>query len=41
MDADVAMEQVKVTKLNILQQMGVAQLSQANSSPQQYLQLFR
>jgi len=41
MDADVAMEQVKVTKLNILQQMGVAQLSQANSSPQQFLQLFR
>ncbi len=41
MDADVAMEQVKVTKLNILQQMGVAQLTQANSSPQQYLQLFR
>jgi flagellin len=41
MDADVALEQVKVTKLNILQQMGVAQLSQANSSPQQFLQLFR
>ncbi|MGE5314734.1 MAG: flagellin [Acidobacteriota bacterium] len=41
MDADVAMEQVKVTKLGILQQMGVAQLSQANSSPQQFLQLFR
>jgi flagellin len=41
MDADVAMEQVKVTKLNILQQMGVAQLTQANSSPQQYLQLFK
>ncbi len=41
MDADIAMEQVTVTKLNILQQMGVAQLSQANSAPQQYLQLFR
>ncbi len=41
MDADVAMEQVAVTKLNILQQMGIAQLSQANASPQQYLQLFK
>jgi flagellin len=41
MDADVALEQVNVTKLNILQQMGVAQLSQANSSPQQFLQLFK
>ncbi len=41
MDADIAKEQVTVTKLNILQQMGVAQLSQANSAPQQYLQLFR
>ena len=41
MDADVAKEQVQVTKLGILQQMGVAQLSAANSSPQQFLQLFR
>ncbi|MFA6541718.1 MAG: flagellin [Bacteroidota bacterium] len=40
-DADVAKEQVQVSKLQILQQTATAQLSQANSSPQNFLSLFR
>jgi flagellin len=39
-DADMAMEQLKATRGTILQQAGVAMLSQLNVSPQQVLQLF-
>lgn len=41
MDADVAAEQVNAVRLQILQQLATAQLSQANSGPQQVLALFR
>ena len=41
LDSDVAKEQILVSKLNILQQTSTAQLSQANSSPQGFLSLFR
>ena len=40
-DADVAAEQVNVVRLQILQQLAMAQLSQANNGPQQVLQLFK
>ena len=40
MDADVAKEQLNLTKLQILQQTSTIQLAQANSSPQSVLQLF-
>lgn len=40
-DADVAAEQVNAVRLQILQQLATAQLSQANSGPQQVLALFR
>lgn len=40
-DADVAKEQVQTSKLQILQQTATAQLSQANSSPQNFLSLFK
>jgi len=40
-DADMAKEQMNVTKLNILQQTAVAQLTQANSAPNIVLSLFR
>lgn len=40
-DADIAKEQLEATKLNILQQTAVTQLSQANTSSQVFLQLFR
>jgi len=40
-DADMAKEQMNLTKLNILQQTAVAQLTQANSSPNVVMQLFR
>jgi flagellin len=40
-DADVAKEQLEVTKLQILQQTATVQLAQANSAPQSVLQLFR
>ncbi len=41
MDADVAKEQIQVSKLQILQQTSTAQLAQANSAPQNFLALFR
>jgi len=41
MDADVAAEQVNAVRLQILQQLATAQLTQANSGPQQVLALFR
>jgi flagellin len=41
LDADVAKEQIQASKLQILQQTATAQLSQANSSPQNFLSLFR
>ena len=41
MDADVAKEQIQVSKLQILQQTSTAQLAQANSAPQNFLSLFR
>jgi len=40
-DANMALEQLKATRGNILAQAGTAMLSQLNSSPQQVLQLFR
>jgi len=40
-DADVAAEQVNAVRLQILQQLATAQLTQANSGPQQVLALFR
>ena len=41
MDADIAKEQLEITKLQILQQTATMQLAQANSAPQNVLQLFR
>lgn len=41
LDADYATETANLTRQQILQQAGVAMLSQANSSPQQVLQLLR
>jgi flagellin len=41
MDADLAKEQISAVKLQILQQTATAQLSQANSSPQVFLSLFK
>ncbi|MFZ0390250.1 MAG: flagellin [Calditrichia bacterium] len=41
MDADIAKEQLEVTKLQILQQTATAQLAQANSAPNNILSLFR
>ncbi|GAB4339051.1 MAG: lateral flagellin LafA [Calditrichia bacterium] len=41
MDADIAKEQLEVTKLQILQQTATTQLAQANSAPQSVLSLFR
>jgi flagellin len=38
-DADMAYEMAEFTKLNILQQSGMAMLSQANQKPQAVLQL--
>jgi len=40
-DADMAKEQMDLTKLNILQQTAVAQLTQANAAPNVVLSLFR
>lgn len=40
-DADVAAEQVNAVRLQIMQQLATAQLSAANSAPQQILALFR
>jgi flagellin len=40
-DADMAKEQLNLTKLNILQQTAVAQLTQANAAPNVVMQLFR
>lgn len=40
-DADIAAEQVNAVRLQILQQLATAQLSQANSQPQNVLALFR
>jgi flagellin len=40
-DADIAREQLEATKLQILQQIALAQLGQANSAPQAFLSLFR
>lgn len=39
-DADIAKEQLEMTKLQILQQTSTIQLAQANSAPQNILQLF-
>jgi len=39
-DADFAKEQMSITKLQILQQTGIASLAQANSAPQSVLSLF-
>ncbi len=39
-DADFAKEQMEITKLQILQQTGIASLAQANSAPQSVLSLF-
>jgi flagellin len=41
MDADIAKEQLEVTKLQILQQTATVQLSQANAAPNNLLSLFR
>ena len=41
MDADVAKEQIQVSKLQILQQTSTTQLAQANSAPQNFLSLFK
>ena len=38
-DADLAQEQLQVTKYQILQQSALAMLAQANASPQSVLQL--
>ncbi|NIV15101.1 MAG: flagellin [Aliifodinibius sp.] len=40
MDADIAKEQLEMTKLQILQQTATIQLAQANAAPQNVLQLF-
>ncbi len=40
-DADVATEQLELVKAQFLQQTSIVTLTQANQSPQQYLQLFR
>ena len=40
-DADIAKEQIKAAKLQILQQTSTSMLAQANSSPQVFLSLFR
>ena len=40
-DADVATEQLELVKAQFLQQTSIITLTQANQSPQQYLQLFR
>jgi flagellin len=40
-DADIAKEQIKAAKLQILQQTSTAMLAQANASPQVFLSLFR
>ncbi len=41
MDADIAKEQLEITKLQILQQTATVQLAQANAAPNNILQLFR
>jgi flagellin len=41
LDADFAVETASLTRQQILQQAGVAMLAQANSGPQQVLQLLR
>ena len=41
LDADIALEQVKATRLQILQQTATAQLAQANIAPQNVLALFQ
>lgn len=41
MDADIAKEQLELTKLQILQQTSTVQLAQANAAPQGVLSLFR
>lgn len=41
MDADIAQEQLEATKLQILQQTAMVQLTQANAAPANVLQLFR
>jgi flagellin len=41
LDADVAKEQVEATRLQIVRQLATAQLSQANTAPQNVLSLFR
>ena len=41
MDADIAREQLELTKLQILQQTSTVQLAQANAAPQGVLSLFR
>ncbi len=41
MDADIAKEQLSITKLQILQQTATLQLAQANALPQNVLSLFR
>jgi flagellin len=40
-DADIAKEQISAVKLQVLQQTAVAQLAQANQTPQVFLSLFR
>jgi flagellin len=40
-DADIAKEQIKAAKLQILQQTSTSMLAQANASPQVFLSLFR
>ncbi|HXF99324.1 MAG TPA: flagellin, partial [Bacteroidota bacterium] len=40
-DADIAREQIKAAKLQILQQTATSMLAQANASPQVFLALFR
>ncbi|MDL1891603.1 flagellin [Sphingobacteriales bacterium CHB3] len=40
-DADIAKEQIKAAKLQILQQTSTSMLAQANTSPQVFLSLFR
>jgi flagellin len=40
-DADIAKEQIKAAKLQILQQTATSMLAQANASPQVFLSLFR
>jgi len=39
-DADLAEQQLELTKLSILQQTSIAMLAQANSAPQSVMQLF-